>query len=59
MPESSAVDRNAQMDEHIDFDEILSQYRSDPFSYLDILTIHTGRLNFRVAEKYNVEGPSG
>jgi hypothetical protein len=47
------------MDEHIDFDEILRQYRSDPFSYLDILTIHTGRLNLRVAENDKVEGPSG
>ncbi len=58
MPELS-VDRGVQMDDQIDFDEILRQYRSDPFSYKDILTIHTGRLSFRVGENDKVEGPSG
>lgn len=58
MTELSA-DRINQMDDPIDFDEIFSQYRSDPFSYLDILTIHTGRVNFRVTENDTVEGPGG
>ncbi len=58
MPELS-VDRIVQMDDQIDFDEILSQYRSDPFSYMDILTIHTGRVSFRVGENDKVEGPGG
>lgn len=58
MTELSA-DRIAQMDDPIDFDEIFSQYRSDPFSYLDILTIHTGRVTFRVTENDTVEGPGG
>lgn len=58
MPESS-IDQTVRMDEQIDFEEILRHYRSDPFSYKDVLTIHTGRLSFRVAENDKVEGPGG
>ena len=47
------------MQEDIDFDEILSNYRSDPFGYVDIHTIHTGRLRFKVKEGGEVKGPEG
>lgn len=47
------------MNHAIDFDEILSKYRSDPFDYVDIHTIHTGRIRFKVKKDDAVEGPSG
>jgi len=47
------------MHDEIDFDEILSKYRSDPYSYLDIRTVHTGRVKYRVTENDTVEGPKG
>lgn len=47
------------MHEEIDFDEILTKYRSDPYDYVDIHTIHTGRIRFKVAEGNSVEATSG
>jgi hypothetical protein len=47
------------MHEEIDFDQILSQYRADPFEYIDVLTSHTGRLNFKAVEEDAVEGVTG
>ena len=43
----------------IDFDEILKNYRSDPYDYVDVYTNHTGRVKFQVREGSTVEGPSG
>jgi len=47
------------MEQDIDFDEILTQYRSDPYSYVDMHTIHTGRIRFKVRNGDVVEGTSG
>lgn len=47
------------MQDEIHFDEIISKYRSDPYEYIDIKTVHTGRLRFNVAEETPVEGPTG
>ena len=47
------------MDNGIDFDEILNNYRSDPYGYVDIETIHTGRVHFKVQQDDDVLGPSG
>ena len=47
------------MDNGIDFDEILNNYRSDPYGYVDIETIHTGRVHFKVKKDDDVLGPSG
>ena len=59
---NDTMDNHAQpssMEQHIDFDEILSKYRADPYDYVDICTTHTGRINFKVMENTAVEGPSG
>lgn len=45
--------------EDIDFDEIISKYKDDPYNYVDIVTAHTGRVTFKVEEEDQVEGPSG
>lgn len=47
------------MEPDIDFDAVLSQYRSDPYDYVDVCTMHTGRLRFKVREGGKVEGPGG
>ncbi len=47
------------MEQDIDFDEILTKYRSDPYSYVDMHTIHTGRIRFKVHNGDVVEGVSG
>ena len=47
------------MNHEIDFDEILKKYRSDPFDYGDVHTIHTGRIRFKVKKDDAVEAPSG
>lgn len=47
------------LEQDIDFDAILSQYRSDPFDYMAVHTSHTGRLRFKVREGDAVEGISG
>ena len=47
------------MSNEIDFDEILSKYRSDPFDYVDVCANHTGVVRFRVGEGDGVEAPGG
>ena len=47
------------MNNEIDFDEILDNYRADPYGYVDMHTIHTGRIRFKVGMDDTVEGPSG
>jgi hypothetical protein len=47
------------MHDDVNFDEIIDKYRSDPFDYEDIVTPHTGRVNFKVNEGGTVDGPSG
>jgi len=47
------------MHDEIDFDQILSQYRADPYEYIDVRTSHTGRIHFRAAEEQAVEGLTG
>ncbi len=47
------------MSNEIDFDEILSKYRSDPFDYVDVCASHTGVVRFKVAEGDGVEAPGG
>jgi hypothetical protein len=47
------------MYEDINFNEIITKYRSDPYDYLDVLTPHTGRITFNVTEGETVDGPSG
>lgn len=47
------------MQEDIDFDEILSKYKADPFHYVDVRTVHTGLVRFKVQEEEPVKGPRG
>jgi hypothetical protein len=47
------------MYQDINFDEVLSNYLSDPFGYVDIHTVHTGLVRFNVRLGDEVEGPSG
>ena len=47
------------MNQEIDFDEVLSNYRSDPYDYEDIYTMHTGRILFKVKKDDAVEGVTG
>ncbi len=45
--------------QEIHFDEIISRYRSDPYDYVDMFAIHTGKVRFLVEENSEVEAPSG
>jgi hypothetical protein len=47
------------MYDDINFEEIINKYRSDPYDYEDVLTPHTGRVNFQVNEGNSVDGTSG
>lgn len=47
------------MSKEIDFNEVLSKYRSDPFDYIDVCAIHTGVVDFRVEQGDEVEMASG
>lgn len=47
------------MSDELDFDQILSQYRANPFEYIEVRTAHTGRLRFQVQEEDVVEGVTG
>ncbi len=47
------------MSNEIDFDELLRKYKSDPFDYVDVIAVHTGRIAFKVAEGEEVNSPSG
>ena len=45
--------------QEIHFDEIISRYRSDPYDYVDMCAIHTGKVRFLVEENSEVDGVSG
>jgi hypothetical protein len=47
------------MTQEIDFDSVINKYRSDPYDYADVRTIHTGQIRFKVREGEEVEGPAG
>ena len=43
----------------IDFDEVLSKYKRDPYNYVDVFAVHTGRVEFKVVDGDEVQAPSG
>ena len=45
--------------QEIHFDEIISRYRSDPYDYVDVRSVHTGTIRFLVEENSGVDGISG
>ncbi len=47
------------MSQEIHFDEIINRYKSDPYDYVDIHAIHSGKIRFKVDEGSEVEGPTG
>ncbi len=47
------------MSNELDFDEILSKYRSDPFDYIDVCATHTGVVRFKIAEGDEVAASGG
>jgi len=47
------------MSKEIDFDELISRYRSDPYNYVDIVAPHTGVVTFAIGRGEAVEAPSG
>lgn len=47
------------MSNKIDFDEIISRYKSDPYNYVDVLAVHTGRVQFKVVDGDEVNAPGG
>lgn len=47
------------MADTIDFEEILKEYRADPFSYVEVKSPHTGLVHFLVSEGATVTAPSG
>ncbi len=47
------------MANEIDFDELFSSYKDDPFDYVDVFSIHTGRITFKVKDGEEVVAPSG
>lgn len=47
------------MANELDFDELLSKYKTDPFDYVEIMAVHTGHVSFKVEEGDEVIGASG
>lgn len=47
------------MSNEIDFDELLTKYKSDPFDYVDVFALHTGRVSFKVVAGQEVTAASG
>ncbi len=47
------------MSDEIDFDEILGKYHSDPYEYVDVRAVHTGKVHFLVEEGSQVDAVSG
>lgn len=47
------------MQDDINFDEILGQYRADPFDYHDICASHTGKIRFKVRPGDEVDAVTG
>lgn len=47
------------MSDKIDFDEIIGKYKTDPYDYVDVLAVHTGKVSFKVVDGDEVDAPSG
>ena len=47
------------MSNELDFDELLSKYKSDPFDYVDIFSVHTGVVAFKASVGQDVASASG
>ncbi len=47
------------MSQEIHFDEIINRYKSDPYDYVDVHAVHSGKIRFKVDEDGEVRGPSG
>ena len=47
------------MSNEIDYDEILSKYKSDPYDYVEISAAHTGVVRFQVEKGAAVDAPGG
>lgn len=47
------------MSNKIDFDEIIGKYKTDPYDYVEVLAVHTGRVQFKVVNGDEVLAPSG
>ena len=47
------------MSSEIDFDEIISKYKADPYNYVDIFSSQTGVVEFSVEKGAEVEAPGG
>lgn len=47
------------MSTEIDFEEIIGKYKSDPYDYVDVLSVHTGVVTFKVSEGDEVNSSSG
>lgn len=47
------------MKNDIDFEEILTRYRSKPYESIEVLAVHTGEVHFQVAEEAIVSPASG
>jgi biotin carboxyl carrier protein len=45
--------------DEIDFDEIISNYKADPYDYVDIHSVHTGHIRFKVEVGSEVIAVSG
>jgi len=47
------------MSNEIDFDHIIGKYKSDPYDYVDVHAVHTGRVQFKVVDENEVNAASG
>jgi hypothetical protein len=47
------------MSKELDIDALLTKYKSDPFDYVEVLAVHTGRVSIKVVEGEEVLAPSG
>lgn len=47
------------MANEIDFDGLISTYKSDPFDYVDVFALHTGKVSFKVVEGEEVNAATG
>lgn len=47
------------MSSKIDFDEIIAKYKTDPYHYVEVLAVHTGRVQFKVVNGDEAHAPSG
>ena len=47
------------MSKEIEFDDILSKYKSDPYDYIEVQAVHTGRVLFKVSSGSEVQAQSG